>query len=387
MPGLRHRVQPMSCGMRDNVRYPAEQRRIMARNGLRARGITLVILAATAAAGCGTAAGGSRAAMSPGARSPGRMAGSSQPATPGSRAPRGTRTAGGYPAAFVAAVAPSFRVGPHALAVFSSSDGRLLRWLVHGAPDPVPVTVSPDGRWLYYYDQDAGTSLTPGWCPNTGFVDPVLWKVPAGGGCSRRAGLRTPSIAFSPDGRMVAYTVSSRCGRVIRIVVRDRRTGATRRVLLVRNDLRGNNQIGSAQLSWAPDDAHLAVAVAPAAAINALSVINALRARTVPFTRRSTASSCARGNDECLDPAFDIRGRLTFVKWRNVIRSTGDWVIRWYGSRARRLFRVPGPQVGSAVSIAVDRTGNAVLAEDSGARRPEIWRWNHGHLSGRPRRS
>jgi len=211
-------------------------------------------------------------------------------------------------------------------------------------------------------------------------VDPVLWKVPTDGGRPRRAGIRTPSIAFSPDGRMVAYTVSSRCGRVIRIVVRDGRTGDTRRILLAHNDLRGNNQIGSAQLSWAPDDAHLAVAVAPAAAINALSVINALRARTVSFTRRSIPSPCARGNDECLDPAFDVRGRLTLFKWLNVIRRTGEWVIRWHDGRAQRLFRLPGQQSGD-VSIAVNRTGNAVLLENSGARHPEIWRWYRGRLS------
>ncbi len=349
----------------------------MARKGLRVCGIALVILAVTAAAGCSMAGGGARTARPAGYHA-GRTAGLSQPAVPRSRALRGTRAGGGYPAAFVAAVARSFRPGPRGLAVFSSSDGRLLRWLVRSAPGPVPVSVSPDGRWLYYYNQDAPA---PGRCPDTGFAGPVLRKVPTAGGRSRRAGLRTPGIAFSPDGRMVAYTVSSRCGRLVRIVVRNRRTGSTRRILLARNDLRGSNQIGTAQLSWAPDDTHLAVAAAPAAAINGLSVINALRARTVPFARRSVPSPCARGNDECLDPAFDVHGRLTFVKWLNTIRRSGEWVMRWHDGRAHRLFRLPGQQIGGDVSIAVNRTGNAVLLENSGARRPEIWRWNHGHLS------
>src|SRR6266702_4174042 len=154
------------------------------------------------------AGGGARTARPAGYHA-GRTAGLSQPAVPRSRALRGTRAGGGYPAAFVAAVARSFRPGPRGLAVFSSSDGRLLRWLARSAPGPVPVSVSPDGRWLYYYNQDAPA---PGRCPDTGFAGPVLRKVPTAGGRSRRAGLRTPGIAFSPDGRMVAYTVSSRCG-------------------------------------------------------------------------------------------------------------------------------------------------------------------------------
>ena len=359
----------------------------MASEGLWARGITLVILAAAAVAGCGPAASGARSVRSAGYRAPGRTAGSSQAATPRPQAPRGTRTGRGSPAAFVAAVAGSIRLAPHGLAVFSSSDGRLLRWLVRSAPDPVPVSVSPNGRWLYYYDQGASAR---GRCPSTGFVDPILWKVPTGGGRTQRAGVNTPSIAFSPDGRMVAYTVGSRCGRVIRIVVRDRRTGATRRILLARNDLRGNNQVGSAQLSWAPDDAHLAVAVAPAGAINALSVINALRARnaiTAPSIPPCAGENSVE-NSGCLDPAFDVRGRLTLLRWRDMLSqchrsrcrrsSFAEWVIRWQRGRAEQLFRLPGEQDNSA-SIAVNRTGNAVLLE-SAIHNPEIWRWSRGRL-------
>jgi hypothetical protein len=366
----------MRSMMRHNMRNPAEDRRIMASNGPRARGITLVILAATAVAGCGPAASGARSVGSVGNRAPGRTLSFSQAAMPRSPALGGTPAGRGYPAAFVAAVSHSIRLAPHGLAVFSSSDGRLLRWLVRSASDPVPVSLSPDGRWLYYYDQ----ALTRGGCPRTGFVDPVLRKVPAGGGRPRRAGLTTPSIAFSPDGRMLAYTASSDCGRVIRIVVRNRQTGSTRRIILAHNDLRGNNQIGSAQLSWAPDDAHLAVAVAPAAAINTLSVINALRARNASTAR--SIPPCAGENSGCLDPAFDVRGRLTFLEWREaaVTSSFAEWVIRWHRGRAEQLFRLSREQRGGAASITVNRTGNAVLLE-GGTHYPEIWRWHRGNLT------
>jgi hypothetical protein len=126
----------------------------MASKTLWARRITLVVLAA-AAAGCGTAASGAKSLGPVGYRTAGRTVGFSQAATPRSQARRTMRTGRGYRAEFVAAVAGSIRSGPQGLAVFSSSDGRLLRWLVRRAPDPVPVSVSPNGRWLYYYDQGA----------------------------------------------------------------------------------------------------------------------------------------------------------------------------------------------------------------------------------------
>jgi len=346
----------------------------MAGKDLRASGIILLIVAATVVASCASPASGARSVRPAGYRASSGTAGWPRARTSRSEALRGS------PAVFAAAVSRGIRFAPHGLAVFSSADGRLVRWLVRGAPDPVPVSVSPDGRWLYYYDQGAPARRD---CPATGFVDPVLWRVPARGGRPRRAGIRTPSIAFSPDGRMVAWTASSDCGRVIRIVVRNRRTGATRRIILARNDLAGNNQVGTAQLSWAPDDAHLAVALAPAAAINGLAVINARRARTV-ITARSISSCPVPGYSGCLDPAFDVRGRLTFLKWRAgaVTSSFAEWVIRWHRGRAVRLFRLSGEQSGggaSVASLAVNGTGNAVLLE-GGAHLPEIWRWRRGDL-------
>ncbi len=290
---------------------------------------------------------------------------------------RGIRPGSGYPAAFVAAVSRSIRSSPSGLAVFSASDGRLLRWLVRGAAGPVPVAVSPNRRWLYYYDQGA---LTQGRCPTTGFTDPVLWKVPTGGGRPQRTGIRTPSIAFSTDGRMVAYTASSGCGRVARIVVRDQRTGAIRRILLARNNLSGQPTF-SAQLSWAPDDAHLAVAVAPAAAINTLSVLNARRTASA-ITGRPIPPCAGASGSGCLDPSFGAGGWLTFLKWREgTATSFAESVIRWQDGRAEQLFPLsPRQSAGGGASIAVDRAGNAVLIE-GGMPLPQIWRWYRGNLS------
>ena len=277
------------------------------------------------------------------------------------------------PAAFVAAVSSTGQRGK-GLATFSSADGRLLRWLVRSKLEPLPVAVSPAGRWVYFYNR----AVQVAGCPRTGFAEPVLWQVRVQGGRPRRVGINTTSIAFSLDGRMVARTASSNCGRTVWILVRDRRTGSTRRILLARNAVTSNNPIFTAKLSWAPDDRHLAVAVSPAAAINGLAVIDARRATDI-----STAPAirpCAGGRDECLDPGFDIRGRLTFLKWRNQLTSVPEWVLRWHQGRVIRLFRLSRNQsAGAPASIAADRTGTAVLLE-GGLRPRQIWRWSGGHL-------
>jgi len=313
--------------------------------GVVLRGLVFVVASAMAVAGC---------------------------AAPGGLASRAA-TLGVSQGAFVAAVSGTGQQARRGLAEFSLADGRLLRWLVRSRRSPLPVAVSPDGRWVYFYYQ-AALAL----CPDNGFSEPVLWRVPVRGGRPRQAGLATTSIAFSPDGRMVARTSSKNCGRTVWIVVRNRRTGATRRIVLARNAPDSNNPIFSAQLSWAPDDRHLAVAVAPAAAINALFVINARR--TTSISAAPPIRPCARENDECLDPGFDVRGRLTFLKWRNELTGHVERVMRWHEGRAIQLFRLSRDQsAGAPASIAADRTGNAVLLA-GGLRHPGIWRWSSGHL-------
>src|SRR6266705_747875 len=159
--------------------------------GVVLRGLVFVVASAMAVAGC---------------------------AAPGGLASRAA-TLGVSQGAFVAAVSGTGQQARRGLAEFSSADGRLLRWLVRSRRSPLPVAVSPDGRWVYFYYQ-AALAL----CPDNGFSEPVLWRVPVRGGRPRQAGLATTSIAFSPDGRMVARTSSKNCGRTVWIVVRNRRT-------------------------------------------------------------------------------------------------------------------------------------------------------------------
>jgi hypothetical protein len=274
---------------------------------------------------------------------------------------------GGYPAAFVASASAGRSV--QGLAAFSASNGRLLRWLVRSTSLPVPVAVSPDGAWVYYYYPAA----PPPRCPGAGFVEPVLWRVRVTGGQPQSTGLRTTALAFSPDGRMVAHTAARSCGQTLLIVVRDH--GLTRQIIAAHNVLTGNGVISDAELSWAPDDAHLAVAMAPAAAINTVEVINARRA--TDMTRAQSIQPCRGSQVGCLDPGFDIHGRLTFLKWTQQL--SAEWVVRWRNGPAVRLFQVSRPAAFGA-AIAVDRTGNAILLTEY-LRQPEIWRWSGGSLA------
>lgn len=274
-----------------------------------------------------------------------------------------------FPGALVAAV---FGTGPgQGLAEFSPANGRLVRWLVRSSQSPVPAAVSPDGQRVYFYYQDAVPN-----CPRNGFTEPALWWVPARGGRAKRAGVRTTAITFSPDGQMEAFSSTSRCGRVIRIVVRNLRTGARRRIIVWRNTVTTREPVFTPQLSWAPDDRHLAVSVSPAPAISSVAVVNALRATDVIQAR--PIAPCVGLSNVCLDPGFDIRGRLTFLKWRNELNPGPEWVMRLHRDRAVRLFRLSSDQSGYfTASIAVDRQGNAVLIQ-GGRQVPEIWRWSGG---------
>jgi hypothetical protein len=278
----------------------------------------------------------------------------------------------GYPAAFVASAGTGKVQG---LAVFSAANGRLLHWLVRGKTAPVPVAVSPQGTWAYFY-----YPTTPGpRCPRDGFVEPVLWRVRVAGGRPQRTQFRTTDLAFSPDGKMTAYTSTRKCGQTLLIVVRNQRTGATRRIVAVHNDLSGNGPVFLAQLSWAPDDVHLAVATAPAAAINSLDVINALRATNI--TRAQPIPPCtAAGSAQvgCLDPGFSRPGSLTFLGWQEGPSKSGEWAQTWRHGTATRLFRL-SKTLSFNADIAVDAAGSAILLE--GHDPSELWRWSGGSLT------
>src|SRR5258706_4669404 len=55
-----------------------------------------------------------------------------------------------YPSSFVAAVFGGR--GSSRLAGFSTLDRHPTKVVHHRTPGPLPIRISPDGRWVYYYD-------------------------------------------------------------------------------------------------------------------------------------------------------------------------------------------------------------------------------------------
>jgi hypothetical protein len=79
----------------------------------------------------------------------------------------------------------------------------------------------------------------------------------------------------------------------------------------------------------------------------------------------------------CVDPGFDVHGRLTFVEWRSPVSGAPTVLaLRWYHDQTTRLFRFNRTQ-GEALnsqSLSVNRQGTAILLESYIAE-PTIWRW------------
>jgi len=252
-----------------------------------------------------------------------------------------------------------------------------LRWLVRSRLGPVPVAVDPNGRWVLYYTQAAHAHA---YCRGNGFSEPVLWAVGVSGG-RQRAGINTTSLAFSPDRGMYAYISAKHCGRTLRLVVVNRQSGEKRRIFLTHNTALSMQPTFTAQLSWAPDDVHLAVAMAPTPVINGLAVINAWHAANVATA--PAMPPCAGDYLGCLDPVFDAGGRLTFLKWREdpAGASFAEWAIRWHEGRATRLFQLSRTQTSGVLppALAVNRTGSAILLENY-LRYPTIWYWSNGSM-------
>ena len=273
-----------------------------------------------------------------------------------------------YPSSFVAAV--SGGRGSSGLAVFSTVDGHLTKWLHHSTRGPLPIAISPDGRWVYYYNS---LTLPLGGCPKTGFAEPTLWRVRASGGRPQRTGLRTTNIAFSPDGRMAAHASVRHCGRIMLAVVMDRRTGAVRTIVLDHNAPTASAPDFFPLLSWAPDDKHLAVGLSRTPVLSFVYLVNARRATSI--LNLPPIRPCAERNTVCLDPAFDIRGRLTLLRFKNQAGSR-ESVVRWRHRHLTRLVALTRDQSDyDTASIATDRAGSAVLIQ-GGLHAVKIWRWS-----------
>ncbi len=52
----------------------------------------------------------------------------------------------------------------------------------------------------------------------------------------------------------------------------------------------------------------------------------------------------------CLNPSFDVHGRLTFLDWLEAPSRSGEWTVRWRSGHATRLFKLNRAVAFSAIA-------------------------------------
>ena len=120
----------------------------------------------------------------------------------------------------------------HGFAEMSISGGEPRRVSIMPSPDMVPVDLSPDGSELLVVDGRGAPPRGP------------LWSIPILGGSPRRLGdTEGETAAWSPDGKMLAYSNLSNL-----FVAKADGTEA-RKLLTVKGDIKN--------VTWSPDNSHL----------------------------------------------------------------------------------------------------------------------------------
>jgi hypothetical protein len=234
------------------------------------------------------------------------------------------------------------------LGVFDAATGDLLGTVRRHVAGQL-VAVAPAGGSVYYRNY-APTHSTPNACLATDRREgtETVQRVLVGGGPSVDTGRDTYDEAFSADGRMVAWVTTSP-GHP-RVVVRNLRTEATRR-LVVADDSGAGNPTGVTGLAWSTDGKRLAIGVASTNVITWIHV-------TDPWAKRQRALSdevlgCGTA---CQAPAFDTAGRLWFIR---ATHAGGDWQIRENAdgrSSIRRTLHRP------VLAASFDRNGQALIS-------------------------
>jgi hypothetical protein len=172
--------------------------------------------------------------------------------------------------------------------------------------------------------------------------------------------------------------------RTVEIVARNLATGRRNIIVLAtRPDPRANNwppEVSS--LTWAGDDAHLAVQFQLTAAIGSVLTFGAFTAASISDGRTGPPPCPAATHDQCAEsgPGYLAGGALSYV----VQRLSGSGTVRaslvaWRpGYPATTLLSFPGgppPQ-----SYAITAQGQAIWA--SAPARPKgpwtVWRWSGG---------
>jgi len=276
--------------------------------------------------------------------------------------------------------------GGNRLALLSSRTGDLVRWLTPSSDQSTDQALSVRGGWVYFVRDSIAPEPGPG--PRRpaphgpAAPGPAIWRVRVTGGQAQLVQAGASDYAVSPDGRVVAYVTST--DRTVEIVARNLATGRRNTIVLAtRPDPRANNWPPEVSgLTWAGDDAHLAVQFQLNAAIGSVLTFGAFTAASISDGRTGPPPCPAATHDQCAEsgPGYLAGGALSYV----IQRLSGSGTVRaslvaWRpGYPATTLLSFPGgppPQ-----SYAMTASGQAIWA--SGPARPKgqwtVWRWSGG---------
>jgi hypothetical protein len=286
--------------------------------------------------------------------------------------------------------------GGDRIGLLSSRTGALLRWLTSSSDRTTDQALSVRGGWVYFVRDPIAPEPAPGSrgpgprgsashgpaSREPASPGPAIWRVRVTGGQAQLVQAGASDYAVSPDGRAVAYVTST--DRTVEIVARNLATGRRNTIVLAtRPDPRANNWPPEVSgLTWAGDDAHLAVQVQLTAAIGSVLTFGAFTAASISDGRTGPPPCPAATHDQCAEsgPGYLASGALSYV----IQRLSGSGTVRaslvaWRpGYPATTLLSFPGgppPQ-----SYAITAQGQAIWA--SAPVRPKgpwtVWRWSGG---------
>lgn len=289
----------------------------------------------------------------------------------------GARTASTVPpvfaASFLAATADP-ALGDR-IALLSSRTGDLLRWLTPQPDRASDAVLSMRDGWVYFVRYPADLSSP------SGSPSPAIWRVRVTGGQAQLVQAGATGYAVSPDGRAVAYVISADHGDVVELVARNLVTGRRNTIIMATKPEPGANNWppGIPNLTWAPDDVHLAVQFELTAAINYVLVFGAFTA-TVIGDGRVAPAPCMVPRSICdeFDPAYLASGALTYViQPMSPSGAASASLVAWQAGHRTALLCLPA---GAPASYDMTAQGQAIWVDWPAAPKQSwtIWRWSGG---------
>jgi hypothetical protein len=192
----------------------------------------------------------------------------------------------------------------------------------------------------------------------------------------------TPS-AVSPDGRVVASVVSADHGDVAELVARNLVTGRQNTIIMATNLSQLLQRPGMSDLTWSPDDTHLAVQFSQTPAINNVLVFDAFTAATLGDGRTAPAPCpVTEANPGCgeFDPAYVASGALTYVIQQISSSGTASTSLVWWQAVGGRTILLSFPAGMQTLLYDMTAQGQAIWV--NGPPQPKgpwtIWRWSGG---------